>query len=259
MKLCISWRSRVSEKFIFTVKCHRHVTNIYGLRPLEKAFKSFEQCINICKVLNSPLLIMETPPTLRIDSELLVSFFSSVEFPGIKVGLEARGPLEQSSFKTMMDMGIIHVTDISKEEPRYYDHEITYSRLFGKGVHNMYMFDYSEIIEISRKDDGISSKRVMLSFHGVRMYIDTARMKIYRDTGQSAPVTGNTGVKSFLEVISDAVFPASRQHLMERHGWKLFDLTKERRARVSEILAEMPDKTYHSLNELAEAVREILT
>ncbi|MEM2237330.1 MAG: DUF72 domain-containing protein [Candidatus Caldarchaeum sp.] len=255
---CMSWRSTVDEKFVFTVKCHRHVTHVYGLRAVEQCFKAFEHCVDVCRVLHAPLLVLETPPTLSITSMLLTTFFSSVDCDGVKVGLEARGPVAAESFKTMMDIGIIHVTDISREMPKYYDEGITYSRLFGRGVHNMYQFDDSEVVEINTKAENTPSKRVFLSFHGIRMYVDAARLKVYRNTGQMAPVTSSTGVESFAEVMDDAVFPASKQHLIDRHGWKLFDKTRRQRARVSEILAKIPDRTYQNLNELVDAVRNIM-
>lgn len=255
---CMSWRSKVGEKFVFTVKCHRHVTHVYGFRPVEQAFKAFEHSVDVCRVLHAPLLVLETPPSLSINSQLLTTFFSSVDCRGVKVGLEARGLVDTQSFKTMMDIGIVHVTDISREEPMYYDEEIAYSRLFGKGMHNMYMFDDREVAEINTRAENAPSKKVLLSFHGIRMYVDAARLKVYSNTGKMAPVTKSSGLESFVAVMADAVFPASKQHLKERHGWKLFDRTREQRARVSEVLEKIPDRIYQDLHELVDVVRNVI-
>lgn len=257
-KQAASWRSRVREEFVFTVRCSRVVTHVHGLNPSEQALQAFEHSIKTCKILRAPLIILETPPTLTIDKQKIRSFFSSVKLDGVKAGLEIRGRAGPGVFESMKDYGIVHVTDFSKTLPRYFDAEIAYSRLFGKGLHNRYMFDDGEIAEISEKADGAPSKKTLLSFHGLRMYVDAARMKVFRSTGEMAPVTNKTGVESFREAVSNAVFPASRRELITRHGWKLFDVTAHRRARVSELLNKIPEKTYESIGDLLEAVEQFL-
>ncbi|MEM0440240.1 MAG: DUF72 domain-containing protein [Candidatus Caldarchaeum sp.] len=255
-----SWRRRVRPGFIFTVKCHQAVTHVHRLQPTDSAVDAFNHSIKICKTLNAPLLVVETPPTLKLTPFIVKQFFSSVRTEGVRVGLEIRGPVSSDVLTAMQDLNIIHVTDLSRETPKYFDEEITYSRLFGKGVHNMYMFDDDEIREISRKADESSSKKVLLSFHGLRMYVDAARIKVFREKGVMAPVTRETGIDSVKAALADAVFPATKHELETRHGWKLFDLTVETRVRLASILSNIPDQTYTSLDNLLETIKlQLLT
>ncbi|MDW8063305.1 MAG: DUF2795 domain-containing protein [Candidatus Caldarchaeum sp.] len=173
-----------------------------------------------------------------------------MKLDGIKAGLELRGWAGRDVFEAMNDLGIVHVTDFSKEMPRVHDGEIAYSRLFGRGVHNIYMFDDDELVEISGKADGVGSEKVLLSFHGLRMYVDAARLKVFRKTGKMPSVTGKAGAESFREVMADAVFPAAKEELLTKHGWKLFDIEAGRRARVADLLRKIPDRTYVNVDDL---------
>ena len=258
IELCMSWRKRVPEKFIFTLRCHRDVTHTYLLNPVEPALEAFQYSLNIAHVLKAPIIILETPPSLALDYYKIVNFFGSVELNSIRVGLEIRGATDDGCFKAMQELGIIHVVDISREEPRYYDAQLAYSRLFGPGGHNIYQFDDRELMEINSKAENMPVKRIMLSFHGVKMYADGARLKVFRRTRKFPPITSKVGLDSLKEVLAEdnPKFPASRDAIIARYGWKLFDYSPTRRMRVSEALKHAPKRTYRDLDELIEALRE---
>ena len=50
----------------------------------------------------------------------------------------------------MQNFGIIQCVDLSKQNPCF-NLDIAYSRLFGKGKHNVYQFTDDELAEIDQK------------------------------------------------------------------------------------------------------------
>jgi len=85
------------------------------------------------------------------------------------------------------------------------------------------------------------------------MYKDAARLKVFTEKGFFPKVTRSTGLESLREVLmEDAKFPASKEQLIKNQGWKVFDLTDERRVRAEQILQLLPDKVYRSLSEVME-------
>jgi len=150
----------------------------------------------------------------------------------------------------MKENDAIHCVDISKEQPAY-ESGILYSRTFGKGQDNIYQFDDDEIKDIAGSATAPKFEKSILAFHGVRMYGDAARLKSFLQTGKCLQVTGQTGLDSLGEVLKeDASFPTSKRELMARQGWKLFDLTPEKRVRASVPLSRLPEKNYASIRDL---------
>jgi hypothetical protein len=91
------------------------------------------------------------------------------------------------------------------------------------------------------------------------MYKDAARLKIYRETGKFPQVTRNTGLASMEEILrEDAKFPTTKEALVQHQGWKLFDLTNDKRTRAAEFLQKLPEKTYNCISEVIEALRPII-
>jgi hypothetical protein len=108
-------------------------------------------------------------------------------------------------------------------------------------------------VQIDRKVSGSKSKKVAMSFHFVRMYKDAARLKVYKQTGKFPMVTHSTGIPSFEEVLSeDAVFPATKEDLIIKQGWKLFDRTETERVRVNHYLEKVPEGRYENISELVD-------
>jgi hypothetical protein len=56
----------------------------------------------------------------------------------------------------------------------------------------------------------------------------------------------------------DAVFPSTKQTLINDQGWKVVDLTAEKRVHLSDLLSKIPDKTYLSLEEVLGSLKSIL-
>ena len=131
--------------------------------------------------------------------------------------------------------------------------------MFGKGKHNIYQFSDEELQVIDKNASESKAKVVALSYHDARMITDALRFAQYKKTGNFLPVTAYTGLASARAVLSeDAVFPSSKQSLIIDQGWKVIDLTAEKRVHLSELLANVPEKTYTSLDEAVSALEAVL-
>ena len=170
----------------------------------------------------------------------------------------ANQALSPDFVKMMQDYDMIHSIDLSKDEEPAYQSDILYSRLFGKGTHNIYQPTDQELKKIDERASSKAYRKVMVSFHFVRMYKDAARLKMYKQTGKFPMATGSTGFKSLEQVLrEDAKFPSHKQELIQHQGWKLVDLKEDERVRASDILEKLPEKTYNSLDEVIQALRGI--
>lgn len=264
LKLAESWRKLVPPNFEFAVRCNKALTHKYRFQLIPEAFKVLKRMITICKTLEAQILHLQTPPNFQLTKnnlELMRNFFSSSDLQGVRVALEIRSnkrPLNPALVKTMQDYNMIHCVDLSKDEEPAYKSDILYSRLFGKGPHNIYQPTDEELRKIDRKASKGDHKTVAISFHFIRMYKDAARFKIYKQTGKFPMVTQSTGLSSLVEVLrEDAKFPTSKAGLIRHQGWKLIDLTETKRVHASYMLEKLPEKTYNNVNEVVQTLQSI--
>lgn len=253
------WRKVVPPDFEFTVRCNRLVSHKFKFRPADEALMAFEEMIKICKKLRADFLHILIPKFLQPNyalASLMREFLSSVRTNGIRLVLEARGGRFDDKFlKLIEDFNMVHCIDLSKDEEPAVKSDVLYSRLFGKGRHNIYQPTDEELRKIDERASKGDYKKVMLCFHFVRMYKDAARLKVYRQTGRFPMVTRSTGLNSLAEVLrEDARFPTDKQKLISDQGWKLIDLTENRRVRASFLLERLPEKTYASVEQV---IREL--
>jgi uncharacterized protein YecE (DUF72 family) len=264
LKLVESWRRLVPPDFEFAVRCNKALTHQCKFQPTPEAYEVLKTMTNICRILKADILHLQTPPTFqptRDNVELMHNFFSSIDLNGIRVALEIRRantPLNPDLAKTMQNHDMIHCVDLSKDEEPAYTSDILYSRLFGKGRHNIYQPTDEELRNIDQRASKRDHKTVAISFHFVRMYKDAARLKIYKKTGKFPTVTKSTGQRSLVEVLQeDARFPSSKKELIRHQGWKLIDLTEDERVHASYMLEKLPETTYNSLNEVVQTLNSI--
>lgn len=252
------WKKLVPSDFKFAVRAHQSITHKHKFKPAEKAFEAFGKMKQICDVLNAEILYFQTPPSFEPTKSSianLCNFFSSMDLGKLRVALEIRGAgiskLPSELAKTMQDYNMIHSVDLSKGEMPAYESDMLYTRLFGKGRHNVYQPTDAELAEIDRRVLGGKAQKVAMSFHFVRMYKDAARLKIFKETGKFPMVTRSTGLSSLEEVLrEDARFPIARQELIESQGWKLFDLTTDERAHARDLLQKLPERTYSDISDV---------
>ena len=262
LKTVETWRRQVPPDFEFSVRCNRDLTHTYQFQPKEEAYSTFEDMITICKTLRADILHLQTPATFKPEKEnatLLHSFLSSAETNGVRIALEVRGSnqsLSSGFVRMMQDHNVIHSVDLSRDEKPAYESDILYSRLFGKGWHNVYQPTDQELKRIDDRASSGGREKAVVSFHFVRMYKDAARLKTYRQTGKFPMVTRSTGLGSLEEVLrEDACFPTSKQDLVHDQGWKLVDLAPDERVRASEVLERLPERNYESLDNVIQILK----
>jgi uncharacterized protein YecE (DUF72 family) len=248
------WRRTVSDDFTFSVRCHQDLTHRIGLKPVDEAYYVLSRMIAYCEVLNSPFLVLETPSSCVMNQEEVDrarDLFSSANFKGVRLVWEVRAPVTPAAVDLMRDFNVVHCVDLSREKPAFKS-DIVYSRLFGKGRHNLYQFTDDELMEIDRNAEGNRHRVIAFSYHGARMNTDAARFMRYKKTGKFMPVTSFTGVDSVRAVLSeDAEFPSSKTRLIEQQGWKVVDVTTDKRVHLSELFSNIPEKIYNSVDEVA--------
>ncbi len=252
------WRSSVSPTFAFAVKVHRDVSHRARLRPTPAARAAFAQTARVARVLGASFLVLETPASLPLGREETEGLreLAAIVPEGAWLGLEARahptGRLPASLARTMEDLGILDVVDLSRATPRV-ESDALYTRIFGKGDFNAYQLDDAEMREIDQA--GRDAKTAAYAFHGVRMYQDAARFLSFRRTGVFPPATDSVGLDSLAEVLApDARFPATREELIRDHGWKVLDLDPATRAHAEHVLGRLPRGTYRTLEDVLTAL-----
>ena len=262
-----AWRKMAPSDFQFSVRAHRTITHTHKLKPVADVFEAFEKMKRICKTLNAEILHLQAPPSFKVNESSVKDIrqlLASLSFGGLRLAFEIRGTSKSSSLdyelqKLMQDNNMIHSVDLSRNEEPAYDSDILYSRLFGKGKHNVYQPTDGELVEVDQKATKTKSEKIVMSFHFVRMYKDAIRLKMYKQTGKFPSITNSTGIASLEEVLGeDAKFPATRQQLVQNQGWKLFDLNKTERIHVADWLRELPEQTYGSLEEILEKVEQVM-
>jgi uncharacterized protein YecE (DUF72 family) len=255
------WRRTVPRDFTFAVRCHQDLTHRIGLKPLDEAYYVLSQMVSYCCVLGASFLVLETPASYVMSKENVGAardFFSSAGVRGVRLVWEMRSPVTPAAVDLMRDFDVAHSVDLSREGPSFKS-DVVYSRLFGKGKHNIYQFTDDELAEIDKKAEGSRPKVVAMSYHGLRMNSDALRFMQYKKTGNFVPVTSFTGVDSARAVLSeDAIFPSSKAALIEDQGWKVVDATLNKRVHLSELLANIPEKIYCSVDEVASALRRFM-
>jgi len=219
--------------------------------------------IRICRILDSKFLVIQTPSNMKFSSgkiESVRNLFSSVDLKGVKLVWEVRGkankPVPASVTELLQDLGMVHCVDLSREHPTV-ESDTVYTRLFGRGMHNIYQFTDEELREVGAKIGDINPELTAISFHNVRMYKDAARFKIYRKTGGFSSVTGVEGKQSLRKVLmEDAIFPMTKSELVKTQGWKVIDLEENLRVHASKLLETLPDIMFNSVEELLTSLRD---
>lgn len=254
------WRARVPPDFVFGLKANRAVSHSDRLHASAGARRAFAHDLRTARILRAPFVILETPPGLPIGSDEVAGLRNLVAMadPGTRIGLEARahprGSLPAALQRTLEDLRILDVVDLSQTRPRTAD-DVVYTRLFGPGHHNVYQFDDEELRQIdgSARD----SVRTAFAFHGVRMYQDAARFLTFKRTGTFPAATDSRGLASLEEVLRpDTRFPTSKDDLVRAQGWKLFDVDDRTRGRAGALLEKLPSRVYR---DLADVLSELKT
>ena len=252
-KMVERWRRTVPEDFTFTVRCHQDLTHRIGLKPVDQAYAVFSRMIGICRILEAPFLHLLTPESCVLDNVKIKQandFFSSINLRDIRLAWEVRSPLTAKLGSLMRDFEIVHSVDLSREEPTF-ESDVIYTRVFGKGEHNIYQFTDEELLEIDQKILKAEARVAIITYHGIRMSSDASRFRKYKETKEFVPVTAYTGADSARAVLKeDARFPSTKAELINHQGWKVIDLTANKRVHLSKMLSRLPRKTYNGVEDV---------
>ncbi len=261
LKKAETWRRMVPQDFEFTVRCNKTLTHKLKFQHVSGSFEILEKMTNICKALKAEILHFQTPPKFppsKTNAARIKDFFSSANLKGIRAALELRAikqPICPEFIQVMEDHDMIHCVDFSRDEEPVIQSDVLYSRLFGKGSHNMYQPTDQELKEIDRKISKSKPKKAVLGFHFIRMYKDATRFKLFKQSGEFPMVTKSTGIDSLKEVLQeDARFPSNKEELIQHQGWKIVDLTTEERVHASDLLQKLPEKTYNGIDDITEVL-----
>jgi uncharacterized protein YecE (DUF72 family) len=255
------WRRAAPQNFTFAVRCHQDLTHRIRLKPTDEAHAVLAKMTKYCEILDSPFLVLETPANYTLTKENISearTLLTSANLHNVQLVWQTRAQTTPALTRLMSDMNIVHSVDLSREKPQTVS-DVVYSRLFGKGKHNLYQFTDEELKEIDERALGTRAKTIVMAYHGLRMNTDAARFKEYKNTGTFLPVTSFVGLDSAKAVLTeDANFPASRADLIEKQGWKVIDLARDKRVHLSELLSRVPEKTYNSLHEIVGALEGVM-
>lgn len=258
------WRRRVPSDFEFTVRCNRELIRRLQLESLNQSFEVFECMKQICSILRANILHIQISSIFKLDSKMISKiddFLSSISNYNPQLAWQINANDFKSERHTLLGIlekhKAIHCIDLSKENPAYQSN-IIYSRLFGKGLHNVYQFTNSELEEIDGKVREGGAEKVYLNFHGVKMYKDAARINIYETSGKFPKVTRGEGIPSVLEVLKeDAQFPSTTSMLIKSQGWKVYEWKDFKQLHVSEILNRIGEKSFGNLSDLEVELRRL--
>jgi len=177
-----SWRQTVPDGFVFSVKCHRDATHVYGLRPVEGTFQALERMFQVCRFLRSDMLVLQTPASMVFNDDFsaLSKTLANLTPSGTHLIWEARRPgggrLPESLMKFMAEENIVQAVDLTRRDAPE-GQEILYSRVFGREGGSLYPLSNPELDDIVKRISRSDAKRAILTFHGFRMYQDAITVK----------------------------------------------------------------------------------
>jgi uncharacterized protein YecE (DUF72 family) len=256
------WRKIVPHNFEFSVRCNKRLTHELKFESVPEAFEILDKMVRICNILKAEILHFQTPPSFNYNNtniEKVKDFIASAQLNNLRIALETRNSIHLTlNFTNMLqELNIIHCVDLLKVKEPAYLNDILYTRLFGKGNHNIYQPLDSELKQIDQAASKKGVKKAIITSHSVRMFKDAARFKIYKETGKFPMVTKSTGINSLAEVLKeDAKFPSNKTELLNHQGWKIIDLTPTERVHASVILQKLPEKTYNKIDDIIQMLGE---
>ncbi|HXV46005.1 MAG TPA: DUF72 domain-containing protein [Nitrososphaera sp.] len=175
------WRKSVPTDFEFSIKCYQALTHKIGLRPVEDAFRVFAMMQKYCEILNSKILVMQMPPSLKLDEKFVLdarAFFKSIDFGDLRFVFEFRVTTTRmpgNLLNMLRDFNMVHTVDLTFEDPRV-ETNLLYSRVFGMPEkHNA--LDDKDLQVLKEKVEKSKAPDVRVVGHSLKMIEDTRRIK----------------------------------------------------------------------------------
>ena len=256
-----AWRKAVPDSFSFAVRANRELAEKYEF-DVEKAKTSLEKLLALIGELRAGYVHLLVPQASAQDPNLPEKL--TALFPGGRLG-QARVVVEirprtsapaPSLLRAIQDLGAIQCVDLSLEQPEVQG-EVLYTRLFGVPEGNTHQFLDEELERVRTRAEAGGYQEGVFVFHGVRMYVDTARFRHLVDTGEHGKATSRIGLESLGEVLAvDATFPTTRDALLRGQGWKVVDRDETTRVRAEYYLEKLPQGLYGSAGSVMGALQK---
>lgn len=266
METVEGWRKKAPENFEFTVKAHQDISHKAKMKTDEASIHAFELMKHICKILNSKILLIQTPGSFRPDGLADAEhFFKKVNREGLTLAWETRGPSWETveTYKrlrlVLAELDVTHVTDPFRIMPAYTGKTV-YFRLHGLGE-QMYYYQYSDV-ELRKLRELVApyeaeGKDVYVLFNNLSMFEDGLRFMAYLSKGAFPKITVSTGLASIREVAGKTRYPISKSMLIKRVGWRLVELEDGKQIRLETVLANLPSKNFKNADELVKEIKSI--
>jgi len=260
------WREKAPEKFEFTVKAHQNISHKAKMKVEEASLQTFERMKQICKTLNSKILLIQTPGSLRPDGLAdAEKFFREINREDLVLVWETRGSAWENPEvykrleRVLEKLDVTHVTDPFRVMPAYTG-EIAYFRLHGLGG-RMYYYQYSNM-ELQKLRELITpyekgGREVYVLFNNLSMFEDGVRFMEYLSKGTFPKITSSTGLESVKGVVEKTRYPIAKGMLIKRLGWRLVELEEGRQVRLETVLADLHSRTFSSADELVNEVKSV--
>jgi len=258
MSTVAGWREKAPPEFEFTVKAHQDISHKFRFE-MKPSLQAFTQMRQICEALNARILLIQTPASFRPDRlGEAEKFFRKVRNSDLAVAWETRGPTweepkaQKKLAAVLRELDVPHVTDPFKTLP-VYTGGVAYFRLHGLGKElYYYQFTDDELKQLKRLVEPFEAegKEVYVLFNNLAMFDDGLRFKHYVETGEFPSLTGAVGLESVRRVAEKTRYPIEKSALLKRFGWRLVEIKEGKQIRLSELLKEIPSKTYKAVQEV---------
>ncbi len=258
------WREETAKKFEFTIKTHQDISHKAKMKLCEASLQAFEQMKQLCKTLNSRVMLFQTPASFKPDRiNDAEEFFSKVSREDLVLVWETRGAeWEKESIRAKLEdilekVNVTHVVDPFRIAPAYFG-EIAYFRLHGLGE-QMYYYQYSNS-ELRKLKELISpygekAEEVYVLFNNLSMFEDAKRFQEFLSKGTFPKIAKTYGLASVREILEKTRFPASKEMLIRKVGWRLIEMEDEKQVRLSSLLTVLPSKKYENVDDLMKEIK----
>jgi uncharacterized protein YecE (DUF72 family) len=258
------WRRAAPDTFEFTVKAHQDISHRLGLQPSKECTAAFERMRQICAILRSKVMLIQTPASFQPTKENLVragDFFQKVDRGDLALAWETRGdtwntPRTRERLRSLLsEVEVTHTTDPFLVEPAYSTPKLAYLRLHGLGE-RMYYYQFTdrelEQAQAKAAQIGVNSERTYLLFNNLTMFEDARRLAQYLKTGRFEPLSKAIGWDSVRETIGRTRYPISKSSLLKYFGWRLVEVRRGEQVRLSQLLSRLSKRSYGSSDEITE-------
>ena len=173
----------------------------YGhLRPTRENFDAWERTLEICKILNAAICVVQCPPSFKFSRSNIQNarrFLGQIDRGRTRLAWEPRGDWKEhpEAVKNLCrKLNLIHAVDILRSEPAV-ETDTQYFRLHGLGPREFnYRYNYSpsdlaRLREATLTTLGRGAKEIFILFNNLSM-LDNARTfeRVMRASNEKIPL-----------------------------------------------------------------------